>query len=245
MVTPSFIVKVIYIISNLNNYVQLASTLQRQESTYLQTDKNFIALSYSVSSAYNSITIELNQITQDDDYGNLYIKILFELEKDLVVLKEVYCVDKARKPFIETLVVADQNANKNQWKPNSLRDDLPYDSTIMRYLSVADNIALRAMNCASGDDYYPGAFSKVMITDKNIILSQINHMNAKSLDHNDNYSLRDLEFFIPVTTLKDDTNRHDYTIGDMLINFSDRSSKNNKTCGDAILEQIRLEKAAW
>lgn len=237
--------KAIYIISNLTSYVQLANSIQQQELIHLQADKNFLALTYSVSCAYNSVTIELKQTKQDDTYGQLYVRLSYTLEKDQVVLKDLYCADKARTPFIEKLIAHNKDANKNQWKPDSLNHDPSYDATIIRYLSVADNIAMKTMNCAAGDNYYPGAFSEVSITGKHIILRQANHMNAKSLDHKNNYSLRDLEFFIPLTNAKEDANRYDYTIGDMLINFSDRSSRNNKTCGDAVLEQIKIEQAAW
>jgi len=70
-------------------------------------------------------------------------------------------------------------------------------------------------------------------------------MNAKSLNHKADYSLRNLEFIITINNFPHDTTRCDYQIGTMLINFSDLSSKNNKTCGDAILNQILHEQSMW
>jgi hypothetical protein len=67
-------------------------------------------------------------------------------------------------------------------------------------------------------------------------------MNAKSLDHKKDYSLRKLKFTIPLTINQSDVPSFDYQIGEMLIEFSDHSSERNLFCGDAILEQIERER---
>jgi hypothetical protein len=116
-----------------------------------------------------------------------------------------------------------------------------------RYLTIAESIARCAYHCTSGDDYRPGYFSEIIVTRESITLQQINHMHARSLDHKNSYSLRDLEFFIPVGPSPEDKLPllSDDHIGTMHIMFSDRSSGSNRTCGDRILEKIAEEKAAF
>ena len=121
---------------------------------------------------------------------------------------------------------------------------ITYTRALDNYLAIADAIAGCAYLCAAGDDYWPGYFSEITVQSEGITLRQTNHMNSKSLDHKDNYSLRDLQFFIPSKQSirqKPLAMDEDY-IGTMRISFSDRSSQNNQKCGDRILEKIREEK---
>jgi hypothetical protein len=64
-------------------------------------------------------------------------------------------------------------------------------------------------------------------------------MNAKSLDHKQDYSLRNLVFTIP---FKPETinNRllQTYQVGRMIVEFSDNSSENNKACGQKVIEAL-------
>ncbi|HEX8060935.1 MAG TPA: hypothetical protein VF473_08365, partial [Cyclobacteriaceae bacterium] len=71
--------------------------------------------------------------------------------------------------------------------------------------------------------YWPGNFSKILLANKYIELQQVNYMNARSLDHKDNYSLRSLVFRISLA----DSSK-------MITEFTDRSSQNNRICGDRI-----------
>jgi hypothetical protein len=118
---------------------------------------------------------------------------------------------------------------------------------VERYLIIAESIARCAQHCAVGDNYRPGYFSDMIVTPEGITLQQINHMNARSLDHKKNYSLRNLEFFIPLKQTSPGTRSllPDDHIGVMRISFSDRSSQNNRACGEKILEKIAEEKSAF
>lgn len=57
----------------------------------------------------------------------------------------------------------------------------PWSNDILQQLESADSIASLAVNCTAGDDYYPGNFSKVILSQHHIELQQINYMDAKSL----------------------------------------------------------------
>lgn len=121
------------------------------------------------------------------------------------------------------------------------------DENIERYLIVAESIARSAQHCAKGDDYRPGYFSEIIVTPEGITLQQINHMNSRSPDHKKDYSLRNLEFFIPLKPSSPGTRSllPDDHIGIMRISFSDGSSPNNRACGEKILEKIAEEKSAF
>ena len=123
------------------------------------------------------------------------------------------------------------------WSTNQ-RDN--YSKEIIDYLIMADSIAGQSYLCSSGDDYYPGCFSTIEIGEDSILLQQTNHHNARSIDHKQNYTMRKLEITIPLKSPYHDRDC-DHKIGKMLINFSDRSSKQNKTCGDKILKMIEEE----
>lgn len=115
---------------------------------------------------------------------------------------------------------------------------------IQRHLRIAESIASTAYVCTSGDDYRPGFFSEMIIQNDGIVLRQINHMNSRSLDHKKDYSLRELEIFIPLqqSTVPVVEKMNEQYIGMMRIHFSDRSSQNNKQCGDRIRQKIDEEK---
>lgn len=233
------------ILNNLASYLSLAETLYHHELPYLQDTEDFSTLTKSVRNEYTFITIELKIRTVKSDYGNLYCKLSFVLEKESARLSELYCADKSRTQIIETIVRQHKGVNEACWQANPPNES-GYDAAIINYLSIADRIAEKAVNCATGDHYHPGAYSKVQITDEYILLEQSNYMNAKSLNHKQDYSLRNLEFIIPLTnTAVRRSTLDDQKIGAMLVNFSDRSSLNNKVCGDAIQAQIILEKSDW
>ena len=121
---------------------------------------------------------------------------------------------------------------------------ITFTEALANYLSIAESIASLAYLSAAGDDYHPGYFSEIIIEHDRVTLKQVNHMNSRSLDHKQNYSLRDLEFFIPLQPFATPGPLHmdEVYIGDMRIHFSDRSSANNRTCGDEIQRKIEHEK---
>jgi hypothetical protein len=109
------------------------------------------------------------------------------------------------------------------WPTSGSTDEHNLPDHVYKNLSTADSIANLASNCTMGDDYSPGNFSKVILSKSHIELQQVNYMNAKSLDHKNNYSLRSLVFRIPL----DERSK-------MITEFTDRSSENNRHCGERI-----------
>ncbi len=138
-------------------------------------------------------------------------------------------------------IKADKNLHDNPFKATQEHTTDLAQETI-NYLSIADRISAHAVNMYTGDNYWPGNYSKVKLTSNRIVLEQVNHMNSRSLNHKDDYSLRDLKFQIPLQ--KTVVLKHSYDdifIGNMLVSFSDRSSQNNSAAGDTIREQIKNE----
>ena len=113
-----------------------------------------------------------------------------------------------------------------------------FSQEIINSVKSAEAIARQARRCTAGDDYAPGFFSKVALSEKGIHLEQINHYNAKSLAHKDNYSLRDLRFFVPTGAYTARATLASEKIGNMLVEFDDHSSANNRECGRLIRAKI-------
>lgn len=237
-------------------FQQLLQEVQAHEQAYLQNGGSNQHLQKNIRLAYSFIMLTLLKEEV------LYAKITFELKQDQVVLNEVYTENTSRKVLLEKLIQKNIFLRNFSWSA-AATNEYKSGTVITRCLAIADAIADRAVNCARGDEYRPGRYSSVLVTDEKIVLSQINRMNAKSLDHKNDYSLRDLEFTIPLIEVATPqsgvrttvgvptvdflavgvpTNRHN--IGPMLISFSDHSSANNRACGERILEQIEREKAA-
>ncbi|MFL5729128.1 MAG: hypothetical protein ACJ75J_06520, partial [Cytophagaceae bacterium] len=236
--------KTVDILAKLNLYQDLLKEMQQQELVYLQARNKDIRLSKVLSVEYSFITLELMSSTKEEDSGQLYCSVRFELTDQGTILNEVFCEEESRKLELEKRIKKNKALYRFILNDKS-NESFPYSPTIFRYLNIADTIAVKAMHCARGDDYRPGFYSKIEITDEFIVLSQINHMNSRSLEHKENYSLRDLEFIIPLTGIAKDPSRYDYQIGEMLVEFSDRSSSSYKSCGAHIKEQMEQEKKAY
>lgn len=237
------------ILHNLNVCQDLLKELHQQELPHLQKKENFVKLTKVVSQGYESIRIELIMISNENGSASeviesLYCRIDFKINDSEMVFSSLYCADKLRQEDVKKTIESHKVKNACKWNAQP-EDSFLYSGSVTEYLAIADAIAKRAHYCVKGDDYRPGYFSEIIITDEDIILSQVNHMNAKSLDHKNDYSLRKLEFTIPLILKERNVSRYDYRIGDMLIEFSDSSSPNNKSCGEAIKEQIEKEKFAY
>lgn len=161
----------------------------------------------TISSAYSFISFEGN---------NTHIQ--FEINGSFGKLCKLYPDNAAVKSKIESASWPGLDAGT---KPSLLSEE------IRKHLTTADSIAGLAVNCAHGDNYRPGNFSEIILSNSEIELQQINHMNAKSLAHKSNYSLRSLIFRIDLENSKE-----------LEIDFNDRSSENNKHCGDQIKAAI-------
>ena len=228
------------ILNNLIPYQHLLNEIFQQESMYIKEKKSTANLTKSISIAYSFITMEL----RDSENDNLYCEITFELRNNAAPSSKIYCTDPTRVKEIEKIINKDSTIDKNTFAQSS-SGSIYLNKTITEYLTIADEIAGQAYNCAAGDDYRPGMFSEIILEDFSIKLNQINHMNAKSLAHKEDYSLRRLEFIIPIQEPILNRPYCDYKIGDMLIYFSDSSSKNNKACGNAIIEKIKNSIASF
>jgi hypothetical protein len=233
------------ILNNLKVFQDLLTELHLHEVSSLQQKKDFVKLTKSLENAYSFIRLELTTVFKveeqsDETNERLCAKVEFELKGERVLLKEIYCEDNSRVSSLKELLARSGIVSNFSWKVRPAAHPY-YSERISNYLKIADSIANRAVNCATGDDYSPGNFSRLFIDDENIVLSQVNYMNSRSRDHRDDYSLRKLEFTIPLRTIEQPVARGDYQLGEMLIDYSDGSSKNNKACGNAIVEQITVE----
>lgn len=188
-----------------------------------------------ISSAYSFITLDI--------YGgerNIVCRVCFELDKGGAKLAELYCEDKSLTEQLRTKL----SQKKFPGFEDRNVEALAWSDKIRSSVEQADSIAALSVDCTTGDSYRPGNFSKITIYHDRIELQQINMMNAKSLAHKTNYSLRSLEFFVPLSKEL----RAGYAqqkLGDMVVEFSDRSSENNRRCGDRIseaLEQLTNDK---
>lgn len=196
---------------------------------------------HSVSLSYTSITMKIFRITEDDTDRDLYIQIMFRIENNQILFSDIYHPGKNDiQQLIEEIKANTKlhaiSFNASQVQPIDLTDE------VTNYLSIADRISAHAVNIYAGDSYWPGNYSNVKLTPNRIVLEQVNHMNSRSLNHKDDYSLRDLKFKIPIQNEHDLKHSYDDAfIGNMLVSFSDRSSQNKREACDAIKEQISKE----
>jgi hypothetical protein len=232
----------IELLGGLQAYVALLATLRD-----LETQKNpGEQYSSTVSLSYNTLTLKLDVISesaQDRRSSLLYLQCTFRIAQQNVFFSEIYCQNNEREKELKDLIVHHTPAAGRAWNP-VVQANI-YKPEVVRYLAIADEIAKEGDSCSQGDNYSPGYFSEIIVADKEIELKQINHWNARSIDHKDDYHLRDLKFFIPLHSNEEKISRHDYAIGKMFIDLSNRSSRNNRHCGDKIREKIELEKLRY
>jgi len=197
-----------------------------------------ITLSYSVLKL--KLFIDKKLPKQEGHSPALYLQVTFEINENELVHTGLYCEKRDREPEIAQFIQQSKPPAGFLWSTE--KRDVFYSDSVIRYLTLADTIAMQAQQCSSGDDYRPGYYSEIVWEDERIHLKQINHWNARSIDHRDDYFMRDLEFDIPLQPVATRSLLLNDTIGDMQIYFSDRSSDKNKGCGDKIQEQIRSAK---
>jgi len=226
------------LLGGLQFYVFLLSSLMEQELKSID-DGKFVQ---TVSLEYNSIKLKLDLI--DTLNGPvLYFQGDFIIEDQKITCNQIYSRPEARETAIKNFLFSHAPKHSLVWQPGTKTNY--YDSTVLQYVAIADEIAKVGSNCASGDDYRPGYFSKIMVMDDQIVLEQTNHYNSRSTTSKDDYHLRDLEFYIPLKTFEGQksnrTGLDNHWVGGMRIYFSDRSSPNNERCGNAIKAKIDAE----
>jgi hypothetical protein len=193
----------------------------------------------TVSLSYDTITVKLARLLALENDRRSFsgeLQCSFEIREQIVFCSGLYCQIKDDQNEIEDLIRLHTPATGRPWNP--VAQDVVYSPAVSAYLAIADSIAGEGYMCSSGDHYRPGYFSELVISDNEIELKQINHWNARSLNHKNDYHLRDLVLVIPLTPGQERSAGHDYTIGEMTVNFSDRSSVNNRQCGDKIQDRI-------
>jgi len=235
----------INILANLLPYQSLLKRLLVHEHDYLNAIPAYTKPTTRIRSQYDFITLWLGYLSEEDGphrpIENSYGEIRFKLNGTRPEVEQVHCEEKSRADALTALAKAHAAAPRNAWYP-ALETPLYLNETVTKYLTIADDIAGPVINGASGDNYRPGNFSEISVDEGFIVLSQINHMNAKSLAHKNDYSLRDLVFTIPLGDDRKSQSFDDTLIGEMLVEFSDRSSANNRTCGNGIAERIAQAK---
>jgi len=229
------------IISNLSDYVML---LKKLTSLLLEIDKEDpdrdMAMVPTVSLEYGTIKMLLHTKSTEQ---NLVLQTVFDLQHGLGILKDMYCLNPKASREISKLI-SESNVNAAiPWDTHGKQINLSSD--VINYLEISDRIAQQAYLCASGDDYHPGYFSSTVIKDGAITLEQINRHNSRSIDHKRDYHMRDLKITIPLQPIHGESPFCDFRIGDMMIEFSDTSSEQNRTCGKRIVHKIEEEAAKF
>jgi hypothetical protein len=222
------------LIAQFNQFIELSDSFGPELKT---PDCKF-----SVSLSYSFLKFRINK------GGLVYFQcaVFLEAYEDT----EWYYHDKQKIETVKKHFAAlNRDYHDDDGKSSVNKGSVKFSETLGTYLTIAESIARCAYLCAKGDDYRPGYFSEIAIDEQEIMLRQINHMNAKSLDHKKDYSLRDLEFFIPLEESAGLAPKRlmigEEYIGKMRVRFDDRSSENNRGCGDLIRSQMTEEKGRF
>lgn len=200
----------------------------------------------SVSLSYHTIEVDLGAIRATGDNSESvwsYLQCTFEIRNEEVILAGLYGQSKEHEQTIRNTVLLYIPETGGPWSPDAPTE--LYSAEIQRYLTIAETIAKEGYACSSGDDYRPGYFSKMSVSDDDIKLEQINRWNSRSLNHKTNYHMRDLEFYIPLSGILKRNFWSEHAIGNMKILFNDRSSPNNRGCGERIMEALVRETEEW
>ncbi|MEJ1238394.1 hypothetical protein WBG78_09705 [Chryseolinea sp. T2] len=190
---------------------------------------NHHGLEIDVTSEYAFITIKVI------NGGQPFAQIRFQLTDEAGKPVSIFCDSNAVQKELSDKI---EGENWPGWQ-SSATIKTKFPEQVLQAMDSADSIAALVTNCTRGDEYSPGNFSKISASNKRIKLEQINYMNSRSLSHKDNYSLRQLVFtinFDPGSV--NELRRGEYRIGIMKVEFSDRSSANNRTCGDKVIAEL-------
>jgi len=202
--------------------------------------QKMITLSYSVLKL--KLFVDKKLPKQEGHSPALYLQVTFEIKENELEHNGLYCEERDREPEITQFIQQSRPSTGFLWSTE--KRDAFYSDRVIQYLTLADSIAMQAQYCRAGDDYRPGYYSEIVLEDARIHLKQINHWNARSIDHRDDYLMRNLEFEIPLQPVTRTSFLND-AIGDMQIYFSDRSSEKNRDCGHKIQEQIQIAKTTF
>ncbi len=236
--------KAIEILYNLSPYQNLLDELYEKESK----EKQDLIWIKSMSNQYSLITLELHTTFREEpeEDGTLAIQITFEIQRNKVMLTNVYCEEELKKEELEKQIKANKSIHDAHWHTDP-NNTWYHDEVVTAHINMADEIAGVVHYCDLGDDYYPGCFSEIKTSETDIVLTQTNWHHAKSSAHKDNYVMRKLRFQIPLNSKESVSSEleNNYQVGNMRVVFSDRSSAQNKECGKKIVEQILQQQALF
>ena len=216
-------------------YIQHAQLLAHNE----KIKQDNVIFTYTVSLSYDEISLRVLHVDSDNT-KHIHIQVLFEINQGKIYVKDLYHNSGAAFELL-TSIKSNPSLHQASFSQNSVPASW-LSRDILNSLAIADRIAQKAINQYAGDDYRPAYYSQIECSGTQLILSQINHMNSLSLSHKENYSLRNLTFTIPLNGKADSEMLYNTDrIGIMDINFSDHSSANNRSAGDAVKNQIAEE----
>lgn len=189
----------------------------------------------STSLTYSFLTYSVKTITPERSSGDLYYLWKRNID-DPSSVPELYSVDP------ELLTITHDHIHPVSYKTHrsiASVSEGAFTQEVMDSVKIAESIASEAYLCGSGDNYRPGYFSEIKQDSRGIHLEQVNHLHAKSIAHKRDYYLRDLKFFIPTSSDEMTGDIFSERIGNMVIQFRDHSSDNNRSCGHRIQEKIK------
>jgi len=232
------------IVHELHKYFLLLTAIEEREKEIIRENTPAPKFNKSVSLRYDWLTLTIKYNNGEMDFYSAYFEATFNISGQTVKFTELHYVPdqaKRKNEILDFLLRHVPKSFDNAMLPNS--ESLNKET--VQYLSIADEIAKQAYLCSSGDDYRPGYFSEISMDDTGIMLNQINHWNSRSIAHKQDYHLRNLEFQISNEIRGEKLPYGADQIGRMMIVFSDRSSNNNKSCGDKIYNEIQIQKAQF
>jgi hypothetical protein len=196
--------------------------------------------SFSLRYTFMSYNIDLTT-PQGEDNGPLqFYRWTWNMDDSQAAHPEIHCQDKDIELLTRNHI---HPVSYNTYRKVPVVVERLFTKEIMDCVNTADEIASQAYQCNSGDNYHPGYFTEILPNSHGIFLSQVNRWNSRSIDHKDDYTMRELQFSIPYEEDEVPNNSLDEErIGRMRAKFSDHSSKNNLWCGDLIREKIKLQK---
>lgn len=230
------------LLTSLADYVALLKSLKDKELSdpSFKRDSEDIFIT-SVTLRYDFIILKMDRGKKFPNSNRYmlsrYMECTYRIENDKVFFATSYFQNKEREATTKKYLT--ENTPRS-WAPGKKKNS--FSQEVVRYLSIADDIAKSAHQCAAGDNYSPGYYSEITVEENRIVLRQVNRWNSRSLDHREDYHMRDLEFFIPLEPLDEKASSYDFRIDNLFINFSDMSSKNNRACGERIKAKISEHK---
>lgn len=225
---------------DLIEYLQLQHERFSVITSHLSASGMKFEWSFSLRYTFLSYNIDLITPYGDDDGPLQFYRWKWNMDESHSSAPEIHCPDKDVELLTRNHI---HPVSYSTYRTVPVTMEAAFTEEVMKYIKIAEEIGKQAYQCNSGDNYYPGYFSEILLSRQGIVLSQINRWNSRSVDHKEDYTMRELRFSIPYAEVQISDGQIDQEyIGRMRIEFSDRSSKNNRWCGDLIREKIKLQK---